>query len=270
MTTLTSRLSPSTLADAVEVATPATEFNERISALYGLSQQSNYIFGSPVGPFFHQGRHLSLPRFVYFGPHTHDESLRIAFLAGFDSADLRTSLALLYFVERLAVSPDLGQGLNLSFYPLIDVLGAVRGRADRNLAQANWADTDAPEIYALEKEARVRAYHGFVQLETGADDDVISVRLGNASHFVNAATGIELVSSEDFGGWQVRWEADALRAPANVGPLSVADDLPIRPFELSIQFPSSWNAELHREAASAILKRLIQRQRALQAYGQHL
>jgi hypothetical protein len=39
-----------------------------------------------------------LPRFVYFGPQATDESLRLAFLTGFDHRDLRGTLSLLHFV----------------------------------------------------------------------------------------------------------------------------------------------------------------------------
>ncbi len=78
------------------------------------------------GPSTHAGHHHYLPRFVYFGPHTSEESPRIAFLAGLDSRDLRPTLALLHLVEELALAPDIGQSLHLAFYPLVDVLGHLQ------------------------------------------------------------------------------------------------------------------------------------------------
>ena len=50
----------------------------------------------------------------------------------------------------------------------------------------------------------------------------------------------------------------------------MADDLPVRPFELTLRLPSAWPAELYREATASILKRFIIRYRGILAYGQHL
>ena len=77
MTTVSTRFS--TVARTITSAAPKADspphaLSEYLSKLYALSQRSNYVFGSPIGPFYHRARHLSLPRFVYFGPHTHDES----------------------------------------------------------------------------------------------------------------------------------------------------------------------------------------------------
>lgn len=249
---------------------PAESFNARLSELYALSQKSNYIFASPLGPVFHGGRHLHVPRFVYFGPHTHDQSLRLAFLGGFEGTDLRTSETLGNLVQELIASPDLGQGLNLSFFPLVDVLGLARNQAGRLLAEENWTRPVAPEINVLEKDARARGYHGFIRLETTSRDNAISVRLRNASEDAEISSAIELISSVDFEPYAVRWEVEALGLSVKDGPLTAIDDLPIRPFELTIRFPQEWSAELHLTGSLAILRRFILRQRALQAYRQHL
>ena len=249
---------------------PVESFSARLSALYALSQKSNYVFASPLGPVYDGGRHFHVPRFVYFGPHTHDESLRLAFLAGFDSTDLRAAMALTDLIEQLAVAPDLGQGLNLSFFPLIDVLGLARDQRGRQLAQENWSRPNSPEINVLEKDARVRGYHGFIRLETTAEDGAISVRLRNSDEGRAIAAGIELVSSDDFDPWAVRWEAESADQTPREGPLSVVDDLPIRPFEVTVRLPSAWTGEQYRVTIAAILRRLILRHRALQAYRQHL
>jgi hypothetical protein len=120
----------------------------------------------------------------------------------------------------------------------------------------------------LEQDARLTGYHGFVRLETGRGQDVVTVRLRTAGHD-HPTPDVELVSSEDFEPYPVRWEAGLVQR-AQDGPLSVADDLPVRPFELTLRLPAAWPAELHREAAASILKRFIVRHRGFFAYGQHL
>ncbi len=245
---------------------PVAGFGQRLAALYTLSQKSNYVFASPLGPFFDQGRHFHLPRFVYFGPQTHDESLRLAFLSGFDARHLSVSFALTDLIEALAAAPELGQGLNLSFFPLVDVLSSPT--QPRELWNANWSRSWIPEISALEKDARARGYHGFVRIEATAPDDVIVVRLRDSQAPFQE---IDLVSSEDFDPWSTRWESEEAtpRAIAD-GPLTLVEDLPVRPFELLIQLPIKWHDELQRDAAAKILRRVIARQRSLQAYRQHL
>jgi len=246
---------------------PSIEFNERLTSLYALAQRSRYVFASPLGPFYRRARHYHVPRFVYFGPHTSDESLRLAFHAGFDSRDLRGTLALLHFVERLALTPDLGQGLNLSFFPLADVTGLLRGESQQ-LAGHSWISSGVPELDLLAGDARSRAYHGFVRVEsTPAGDDVITVGLrGNFPE----ALGVELLNSDDLAPWDVRWTAAPLgHAPAD-GPLSLGDDLAFAPFELTLGLPAAWSVELHREAVATILRNFIHRYRAFQAYAQHL
>ncbi|MDF3059676.1 MAG: hypothetical protein K0R17_3891 [Rariglobus sp.] len=246
---------------------PSIEFNERLTSLYALAQRSDYVFASPLGPFYQHARHAHVPRFVYFGPHTSDESLRLAFHAGFDARDLRGTLALLHFVERLALTPDLGQGLNLSFFPLADVTGLLRSET-QDLASNSWIAPEVPELALLAGDARSRGYHGFVRIETTAmDDDVITVRLRGHSA---GTLGVELLNSDDLAPWSVRWEAGLVNEPPVDGPLSLSDDLPFQPFELTLGLPAAWSVELHREAATAILKNFIIRYRGLHAYAQHL
>jgi hypothetical protein len=68
----------------------------------------------------------------------------------------------------------------------------------------------------------------------------------------------------------VRWEADKVGSAPHTGPLTATDDLPLRPFELTIRLPKEWTVELHESAIAVILRRLILRHQAIQAYGQHL
>jgi hypothetical protein len=237
---------------------------EQLSTLYGLAQQSDYVFGTPLGPFTHGTHSHYVPRFVYFGPHTSEESPRIAFLAGLDSRDLRSTLALLHLVEELARRPDIGQSLHVAFYPLVDVLGHLRQADGRDLPGQRWASATAPELDLLAKDSRLRAYHAFVRVESGPADDAVTLSLRSAN-----GSGLALFSSDDLAPFAVRWEIDREPLPAT-GPLSLADDLPFRPLDLTLRVPGNWSAEFYREAVASILKRLIVRYREFLAYGQNL
>jgi hypothetical protein len=239
---------------------------EQLSTLYELAQRSDHVFGTPLGPFTHGDRGHYVPRFVYFGPHTSEESPRLAFLAGVDHRDLRSTLALLHLVEELARKPDLGQSLHVAFYPLVDVLGHLRQTENRNLAAHAWAAPTAPEIELLAKDSRLRAYHAFIRVESGRADDAVTVRVRTTG---GPGTALTLLSSEDVEPYAVRWEIEMGPAPAS-GPLSLGEDLPFRPLDITLQVPIDWAPEFYREAVASILKRFIVRYRGFLAYGQHL
>jgi hypothetical protein len=268
-----SSLRSSTVARVLEPPAPVSlpaAFSEQLSSLYQVVQRSRYVFGSPMGPFNVEGRQFHLPRFVYFGPNAAEAALRLSFVAGFDHRDLRSTLALLRLVEGLAQSPDLGQGLNLSFFPLLDVVGLAQLSADRKLAEQDWAGaSSSPEIALLEHDARQRAYHGFVRLESAAGEDVVTVRLRARAPLENLSPALELISSEDVEPFAVRWESDS-NSEIHHGPLSIADDLPIQPFELIVRIPAAWPLDLYAEAAASILKRFVLRYRGFISYAQYL
>ncbi len=142
-------------------------------------------------------------------------------------------------------------------------------RRAATFARENWARARSPELSLLEKDARVRGYHGFVRLETASGDDVVTVRLRTATHIENPTPSVELITSEDIAPFAVRWE-NAMVGPSEDGPLASADDLPFQPFELTLRLPGAWTPQLHREATASIFKRFVLRYRSLIAYGQHL
>lgn len=272
MITLMSPSFSSRSGTVARVQSPASSLSlsaalgDQLATLYGLAERSAHVFGTPLGPFAHGGRNHYLPRFVYFGPHTSEESPRLAFLAGLDSRDLRPTLALLHLIEELALKPDLGQSLHLAFYPLVDVLGHLQQAGSRDLTAHGWAAPSAPEIDLLAKDSRLLTYHAFIRIETGPPDDVVTFRLRIAGH---ATPSVPLFSSEDTEPFAVRWEVEHGPVPA-AGPLSLGSDLPFRPLDLTLRVPGDWRPEFYREAVASILKRFIVRYRSLLAYGQHL
>jgi hypothetical protein len=207
---------------------------------------------------------------VFFGPHACDDSWRLSFLAGFDHRDLRASRALLALATRLAADSEAGHALNLSFFPLVDVAGLFSGAAGRALASSRWGCGAPPEIELLGRDARQRGYHGFVRVETGPrHDELIALRIRGT--FADALSpDLELITSKETRSFPVRFEAPSGGFPVADGPLSIADDLPLAPFELTLRIPESWSDEAYQHAAVTVLERFLLRYRAFQAYGQHL
>ena len=250
--------------------TAADNLRTHLSAVYALAHGSQNVFASPLGPFHFGGSEAYLPRFVFFGPHASEESWRLAFLAGFDQRDLRGSHAALSLIERLERESETGHGLHLTFYPLVDAAGAFLGAPYRGLAACHWGRRQAPEIDLLEKDIRLQGYHGFIRIETASSSEEIAVIRINGASVDHLSPDLEVITTEDTDPFPVRFEADRTVRNAVAGPLSVADDLPFSPFELTLRIPAAWTDELYQRAASVLLQRFVWRYRAFQAYGQHL
>jgi hypothetical protein len=83
------------------------------------------------------------------------------------------------------------------------------------------------------------------------------------------SSDLELVTSEETRSLPVRFELENGHGEVG-GPLSIADDLPFTPFELTLRIPGGWSDAAYQDAAVVLLERFLRRYRALQAYGQHL
>jgi hypothetical protein len=247
---------------------PSPDLHARLGRLYDLAQNSDFLFGSPLGLPDRERHQHYLPRFVYFGPQTSDASPRLAVVAGLGRHDLPAARAVTAFVERLALHPDIGHALNVSFFPVVNVLGLLGGAGERDLSEEHWSRSAEPEIGLLADDIRLRGYQGFVRVVTTADDEP-SARLRTVlSPFVTRSE-IEVFNSLDFEPWPVSFEALSSSA-IDRGPLSLADDLPFAPFEVELALPSGWSQARADAELSALLKRLVTRYRTFLAYGQNL
>jgi hypothetical protein len=250
------------------VPPPSDGLSQRLSLLQELAQESDYVFGSSLGPFSDGANLQYLPHFVYIGPSSTPDTLKLAVLAGFGRHDLPATRALLAFVEGLTRHPDIGHGLNLSLFPLVNVLGLIGGAEERDLSAANWVGSTEPEIRLLRQDSNLRGYQGFVRVVTTADD-APSAWFRSIPSLLAQSAGVEVFSPADFHPWPVRFEK-ALAGKVSSGPLSVAEDLPFSPFEIELALPAEWTQLRKDKELSVLLKRLFASYRAFQGYGQHL
>jgi len=250
------------------LAAPKDALKAHVSAVIELVQDSPFMFASPLGPFWLGERSTLLPRFVFFGPHASQESWRLAILAGVSGGDYRSSHALLALAERLYREAETGHGLHLALFPVVDASALYLDEPDRRLGSAHWGRSQAPEIALLEKDCRLKGYDGFIRVETAPEAENLATLRIRGSAVEALSPDLELISTEETGPVPIRFElADG---PAESGPLSVADDLPLAPFELTLSLPASWPDVIYQNAVGLLLQRFLWRYRAFQAYAQHL
>lgn len=248
---------------------PSTDLAARLSALIESAQQSDYLFGSSLGPFFDaQAEARYVPHFVYFGANSSVASLRLALFAGLGPDDLPASRALVAFIEGLVRRPDLGEGLNLSLFPVVNVAGLLGSGSRRDLTGEDWVASSAPEIALLSSDVRSRGYEGFVTVRT-SPEAFPSARVRTTLSPAVARADVEVFSSEDFDGWWVEFESVAVGRVGR-GPLSLAGALPFAPFEVELDLPARWTQAQADRVLAALLKRLIVRYRGVRAWGQYL
>ncbi|MBE2215146.1 MAG: hypothetical protein IAE82_14825 [Opitutaceae bacterium] len=240
--------------------------------LLGQAQSSDHVFGSPLGPFTLGQRSHWLPRFAYFGPQFSDASVRLAIYAGIDGSDARSTLALVRFIERLILKPDLGHGLNLTFFPLVNPSGLETSSRFNargvDLSRQHWNLSSEPEIELLAGDARTRGYHGFVRIEAAPIVQLAAV-LRSGSRMAQGTDLVLVPPAVDGEPFPTRWVVDANEAVTN-GPLTLADDLIHGPFELALLVPNVWSEEVFTEAVVQVLRRFLVHFRSSYAYGIHL
>lgn len=236
-----------------------------LSQLYAVCQRSEHVFGSPLVPVSPATSGHPVPRFVFFGDSTSRESVHLALHAGFDARDLRGSLALLRFIEQLTLEPALGQGLQLSLFPLVDVAGFAGIRRERPPAAGLVSGRPPPEAYLLNQDARQNRYHGFIRIESAAIDDAILLREYGAA-FLLPAGRIETVPTNLGEPVPLVWETTA--APSSLLPSPLAAGAPA--FELVLGVPGHWSPGLFRDSVTGVLRHLIARLRSFQAFAPDL
>lgn len=261
----------------LEKVAPATDragvpdgVEQRLKRLHDLAGQAGHLlaFSTALGSAVDNGgRHHRFSHFVHWPENLH-ESLRLAVLAGFGRHDLPATRALIAFTEQLAQQPGLGVGLNLSLFPLVNVLGLLGGAEERDLAGEHWGRSTAPEIEFLSRDARLRGYQGFVRVTTTADA-LPNVRVRTSASVPEHQTTLELFTPADFQPWAASFQTIAPGTAAS-GPLSIADDLPFAPFEVEFLLPYDWPQAQADLVLRDLLQRLIACYRALAAYGLHL
>lgn len=267
MTTMSAKLSGTVRGASPAPFLPPT-LAQRVSALHEAAQKSDHVFASPLGPFRDGARELYVPRFVYFGPHTSHESVRLAVLAGFGRHDRGAVKALLAFIENLTHAPDIGQSLNVSFFPVANVIGLASDAEERDLSEESWSQPAAPEIALLRQEILRSHYQVFIRITTSTDDQpaawVRSVRSTTAQ-----SSDVQVFSSTDFHPWSVSFEtvsADSVGGSL----LGLAGQMAFSPFEVELALPADWSQRTADQALATKLKRLIVHYRAFLAFGQHL
>jgi hypothetical protein len=239
-----------------------------IGTLYEEASVSDSVFGSPLGPIEGSSGRTFLPQFVYFAPASTVDPVRIGVFSGLSSEDLKGSWALIEWVKALLVRPDIGHGVSVSVFPVVNLTGIQSGAEGAGLQGSDWRGSRIPEVRLISENARIRSYQGFIRIESSRDSIpkvVVRTAVSRRTHSSQA----EIYDSSDFEPWETRFESLGPKSKL-VGPLSLSRELNTGLFEVVISLPGAWRQSSWNASLLPLLGRLVASYRKFFSYGGEL
>ena len=264
---------------------PATALPERrpvdrlLTTLEQLAENSPRIISRSLGEFESAGRSYSLPRYVYLGPKSGGDVIRIGIFATIHGDEPEGALALTRFVSELEKNPEIAQGYALYIYPVCNPTGfednTRHSRAGKDLNREFWRESSQPEVRFLESEITLHALNGIITLHS---DDTSDGLYGFVSGAVLSEHLLEpaLRSAERFLPRNNNQVIDGFKARRGIITQSysgVLGDIPgvtDPPFEITFETPQNAPLHLQVEAYSAALQTILVEYRYMMAIAQNI
>jgi hypothetical protein len=261
--------------------TPPVSRNLRalLGPLFELAEQCPEIIGSMAGTFSVQNVRYGIPRFVFVGPQTEIQPIRLALFAGVHGDEPAGCDALVRFLVELVETPEVAIGYDLVVYPVCNPTGFEDGtRNNRNGVDLNrefWRSSIHPEVRILEAELRSHKFDGLITLHS---DDTCEGIYGYAhGRLLNEELlRPALRACEGIIGRDCRTMIDGFAATESIlrdcfpGVLSAPPEQDPRPFDIIFETPALAPYDNQVEATAVALKAVLREYRRFIAFGQGL
>jgi protein MpaA len=280
--TLASAPAPASVAENRTAVRPAAE-KRSVARLLGpldrIADASRHLVSKSLGQFESSGVSYSLPRYLYVGPRSGGDIIRIGIFATIHGDEPEGALALGRLLAALDQKPELAQGYALFIYPVCNPTGfednTRHARSGKDLNREFWKQSDQPEVRFLESEIWMQAFHGIITLHS---DDTSDGLYGYVKGAVLSKNLLDpaLIEAGRFLPRNHREVIDGFPARSGIihdgypGMLQSIPDLPYPPFEITLETPQK--APLHRQvdALVAALQTILVEYRYLQAVAQNI
>jgi hypothetical protein len=209
-----------------------------------------------------------LPQFVYFGPDSSIDPVRIGVFGGLSGEDLKGSWSLIEWIKTLLVHPDIGQGVSVSVFPAVNLSAIQAGAESAELQNSDWCGSRIPEIRLIAQNAKTRSYQGFIRVESSRKS-VPKVVVRTAVNRRTHPSQAEIYASSDFEPWETRFETLGPKSKL-AGPLSLSRELNTALFEVVLSLPASWSQSSWNSNLLPLLGRLVASYRRFFSYGGEL
>ena len=250
-----------------------------LAPLRKLAATSEHLLATTCGDFIRDGEPYALPRFIFNGPRSGGDPIRLAIFAGIHGDEPAGVLALVRFLGDLADHPELATGYRLYAYPVANPTGfednTRHSRSGKDLNREFWHASDEPEVYLLEQELWTHRFHGIVSLHS----DDTSEGLYGFFHGPDLSKDLlepALWAAERHLHRNTRPVIDGFRARRGLidggysGILSAPVEQQPVPFQLTFETPQLAPLHLQVEADVAALHSILTEYRTVMAIAQNI
>lgn len=265
----------------VQLILPKVSRNLRalLGPLFELAEQCPEIMGSMAGTFSHQSHRYGIPRFLFVGPTTEHQPIRLGLFAGIHGDEPAGCEALVRFLVELAQDPERAVGYDLIVYPVCNPTGWEDGtrtnRGGFDLNREFWRSSPQPEVRILEAELRTHRFDGIITLHS--DDTCEGIygyahgRLLNEELLRPALRACEGILGRDGRSLIDGFVAtESILRDCYPGVLSAPPEQDPKPFDIIFETPAKAPQDNQVDATVAALKSILGQYRRFIAYGQDL
>lgn len=244
-----------------------------------LAKKSANLARGCLGTFQHRNTRYEIPRYLFSGPRSGDESFRIGIFGGIHGDEVSPSMALRRFIYLLEEYPEVAKGYCLAFYPIVNPSGfennSRHSHTGRDLNREFWRKSSEPEIVLLEEEILKQQFHGIISLHS---DDTSSGIYGFA-HGTIATQNLltpALKQAETVLPKNIHPRIDGFRAKDGIirgkydGMLSAPQSQRPKPFEIVLEVPQKTPMFLQEQALLIAVSTILVEFRGLKAFAANL
>ena len=258
---------------------PRRSVPDSLASLDDMAARSPSLISNRSGRFTLEEQDYYLPRYLFIGPSSGGDAIRVGLFAGIHGDEPEGVYALIRFLGLLEREPELARGYCLFIYPICNPTGFEDGtrhsRGGKDLNREFWSGSREPEVRLLESELVAHAFDGIINLHT---DDTSHGFYGFAhgatltQHLLEpalqaAAEFLPRNSNEVIDGFPAQ---NGIIRKGYEGIMSAPPKIRPRPFEIVLETPSAAPAYLKEAAFVAALRTILVRYQEFIAYAPNL
>ncbi len=253
--------------------------SDTLAPLEAMAANSSNLLPNRGAKLDSAGFTYQLPRYLFLGPKSGGDPIRIGLFAGIHGDEPEGVFALIRLLRLLEDQPELATGYCLFIYPICNPTGFEDGtrhaRGGKDLNREFWQGSQEPEVRMLESELISHSLHGIISLHT---DDTSHGFYGYArgatltKHLIEPA----LQAAAEFLPRNVEEVIDGFPARNGIihhgyrGMLSAPPLVRPRPYEIVLETPAAAPTYLKEAAFVAALRSILVSYREFIAYASNL
>jgi len=237
-----------------------------LAPLFELAREAPRLEDAVIGTVESEGERLPIPRFIFRGPPSGMQALRLAVFALVHGDEPAGAVAVSQLLADAVEDPAVLRGLDLHCYPVCNPTGFEDGtrfnRAGVDLNREFWRESAHTEVRVLEAELRRHRFDGLIALHADCDspglyafargpvtsEELVAPALAAAEGVLPRNTDVTI------DGFAAR---NGIIRDCYSGVLCPPPDQTPAPFEIILETPGRADVDVQAQAALRGLRGLI-------------